>query len=347
MTIVYFEIFNKCIMRNKISIKLITVFLGLSYFSAFSQNCRPLSGEKYYLKTKTLNLRTQPDKKSEIITILDDKNYSLVVVNEDSIVNNFILVKAIRDSFNYLTYKKVVIDEKLGWVYSDFVDFDGDNMHYFARTQGRSSEEDILKIITEEEELKLTNSCRYNPTRLSYAYRQSGINLFDSENYIEAIKKFNISIELATVNSIEHKLISIYYRARCKMNLGDNRGAINDFKTIKSEKTTKVGNTLVIGWSHKTDNHKVKMPGFNIPMIDLEIVHLDLAICNARLKNFAEAQTEVNTVLLNNKKSGNAYYVNAQIYLAQNFREKSCLAASKAGELGIEEAYDFISENCK
>ncbi len=334
-------------MSNKISIKFITAFFALSYFSAFSQNCRPFAGEIYYLKTKTLNLRTQPDKNSEIVIVLDNIKHSLEVVHEDSIVNNFILVNAIRDTFNYSTGEKVVIDEKLGWVYSDFVNFDGDNMYYFARTNGRSSEEDILKIITEEEELKLTNSCRYNPTRLSYAYRQLGINLFDSENYIEAIKKFNTSIELATVNSIEHKLISIYYRAQCKMNLGDNRGAINDFKTIKSEKTTKVGNTLVIGWSYKSDNHKVKMLGFNIPLIDLEIVHLDLAVCNARLKNFTEALSEVNTVLLNNKKSGNAYYVNAQIYLAQNFREKSCNAASKAGELGIEEAYDFISENCK
>lgn len=334
-------------MRNMLRIIPAAIIFVLSFLQATSQNCLPLAGEVYYLKSKTLNLRAEPSLKSDILTVLNDEHYSLVVIHEDSIYNNYILVKAVKDTFNTTLEESVRVEEKIGWVSCDFVNFNGDNMNYFLRSFGKAREADVRKIIMEEEELRSSSSCRYNPTRLSYAYSQLGINLFDSENYIEAIKQFNTSIQLATYNSLEHKLVSIFYRAKCKMNLGDFYGAIQDLNIIKYHKTTKIGSLLVIGWRFKSEIDALKLTGSTIPIIDMERVLLSLAICKAELKRYPEALTDINTVIVNNKNSGNAYYIRAHIYFAQNLKEKSCKEASKAGELGIDDAYEFISENCK
>lgn len=318
----------------------------LNFITVYSQDCKPNSNEVYYLKNKTLNLRTNPDLKSKIIIVLNENDHSLIIVHEDSIVNNFIYVKAIKDTFDSNTDKSVIIEEYYGWVSRDLVNFNGDHI-YFARAIGKAEDDFLKNIISEEEILKSSFNCKYNPTRLSYAYSQQGINLFNSENYLEAIKKFNKSIEIATINSLEHKLVSTYYRACCKLNLNDYYGAIKDFNLIKNEKTTTIGSTMVIGWRFNFKNNNLLWSGYTTPIIDMEMVLLNLSICYARIKKYQEALLNLNTIIKNNKNSGNAYYVMAQIYMAQNLKEKSCIEASKAAELGINEAYDFMQRLCK
>jgi hypothetical protein len=312
-----------------------------------AQNCNKVEGDKYYLKGITANLRQKPNNNSPIIEVLDDKYYNVEITDNDSIINNYIYVKAVKDSnisdTTSMLFPWGTIKEIYGWVNSSLIDFNGDNFSFVR--YGESDIDDLDRLIFEELMLKNANSCKYNPSHLAYGYCQKGILIFRDNNYFEAIEWFNKSIDISTPNSLQEKLESYYYKGQCKMKLNDYYGALKDLSHLINQKS-RINNYLVYDWQGKYKGQFLSL-GLNYPLISKEDVYIKMAICKSYTKDYTGALNDISLILANNNKYGNAYYVRAQIkYYLKNY-QGACKDASEAGELGIKEAYDFIGENCK
>lgn len=334
---------------NKLTWLLLFSILFCFFSKSWGQTCIPKEGERYYLKIKTLNLREHPNKNSRIIKVLNEKKYSLIILSSDSIRNNYIFVKAIIDSTNNETKENYILEELFGWVSYDLVDWESDSwqfMIYSGLPEESEEVSEVEEIIDEEKFLRNGQSCKHNPSRLAYANWQYGRILFWQKKYLEAIEVLNDAIEVSTNNSVGYKLVSYYFRGLCKYNLDDNYGAISDFSKLIGQKN-KYNSVFVCDWAFKYKNDYLKMEGVTCPIVDREELYSYLAICKSRLKNYDGALKDIQVMLTNNIKSGNAYYLRAQLNYNMKRYKSACIDASKAGELGINEAYEFISQYCK
>ncbi len=312
--------------------------------NAICQPCNIDANEVYYLKQDLLNLREKPNVNSKVIKVLRIKTASLEILNEDSIFKDYILVKAKIDSFNVKTGEEIHLGEYTGWVNFNLVDFSSDSYSFI--TGGEDENLRIDELLNKQEALKSVGSCKYNPSELSYCYCKKGIYSFENNEFLEAIEFFNKSINVSTINSIEYRLMAYFYRGKSKLNLNDYYGAKSDFERVYSCKS-RYNNRLVYDWSSKYSKNSFIRVGYNYPSIVKEEVYLNMAICKMRLKNYSEALIDLNSIIERNSKFGYSFYLRAYVYKALNKKKLACLDASKAGELGIKEAYDFISEFCQ
>jgi tetratricopeptide (TPR) repeat protein len=237
-----------------------------------------------------------------------------------------------------------IIEEYIGWVSIPLIKIVGDT-YQFSKPSTDPKLSEIEELIDEELFYSRYRKCVYNPSRLAYAYSQKGRLTYEQKKFKEAIVFFNQAIELSTVNSEAYKLISFYYRALCKFELKDMFGTISDLGNIIGKEKSYNGN-LVFDWTHNSKNSFV-IYGVTYPLIDKENAYLTLAAANARLKNYNKALELINIVLRNNTKSGSGYFLRAQINLTLSKRKEACKDASKAGELEINEAYEFIDKYCQ
>jgi tetratricopeptide (TPR) repeat protein len=63
-------------------------------------------------------------------------------------------------------------------------------------------------------------------------------------------------------------------------------------------------------------------------------------------KDFNGALNDLEKVINSNQKDGLAYYYRGKIKIQKNEMDSACLDLSKAGELGVEEAYELIKQTC-
>jgi tetratricopeptide (TPR) repeat protein len=228
--------------------------------TAIGQPCNIDAEEVYYLKHDLLNLREKPNVNSKVIKVLRIKTASLEIINEDSIVKDYILVKAKIDSINVKTGEEIHLGEFIGWVNFNLVDFSSDSYSFI--TGGEDENLKIDELLNKQEALKAVRSCKYNPSELSYCYCKKGIYSFENNEFAEAIEFFNKSITVSTINSTEYKLLAYFYRGKSKLNLNDFYGAKSDFEKVYGCKT-KYNNRLVYDWSSKYSESLYKIIGFN------------------------------------------------------------------------------------
>lgn len=154
--------------------------------------------------------------------------------------------------------------------------------------------------------------------KLEDAYILRALCRFKYEgDYLGAIQDWNRVIEL----SKGEKLVDAYYgRGRCKLALEDYRSAILDFNKCIS--------------------------------LDSKINYIPSAYLlrgNAKqsLKDYKSAFDDYNKAIKLDPKDSDAYYGRGFVkyYYLKN-KVAACADWSKAGELGIEEAYELIKENC-
>tara|TARA_B100000497_G_scaffold117736_1_gene143274 strand:+ start:473 stop:991 length:519 start_codon:yes stop_codon:yes gene_type:complete len=147
----------------------------------------------------------------------------------------------------------------------------------------------------------------------------TGMAHYDSENYTAAIRDLTKVIEVDQKGNV---VPALYIRAQCKNRLEDYRGALIDYNTV-----------LLISAENKSEK--------------LAVVYLDRGRVNALLKNYNEAEQDF-TEAIELKNSYAQAFINRGI-IRINFlgkKEKGCLDFSRAGELGITEAYELIKEQC-
>lgn len=154
-------------------------------------------------------------------------------------------------------------------------------------------------------------------TKIEDAYELRALFRFQNEaNYIGAIQDWNRVIELSTGK----QLAGAYYsRGRCKLALNDYKGAILDFdKYISFD--SKVAYKSV--YSLRADS-------------------------KYSLKNYKGAIDDYDKAVDVDPKDYDAYYNRGLIkYFYLKNKSGGCSDWSKAGELGLEKAYELIDEHC-
>jgi tetratricopeptide (TPR) repeat protein len=174
----------------------------------------------------------------------------------------------------------------------------------------------------------------YNITDPSYDdhefYEKRGFANYQMKKYFEALKDANSAIELSDLvkktksgweskfGEYDSRLNSwdYYFRAELKYQLGDIAGATMD---IDKSISTDFMNYDAIRWR---------------------------GILKYNKKDFNGALNDLEKVINSNQKDGLAYYYRGKIKIQKNEMDSACLDLSKAGELGVEEAYELIKQTC-
>jgi tetratricopeptide (TPR) repeat protein len=156
-----------------------------------------------------------------------------------------------------------------------------------------------------------------NPNNHLY-YSIKAEDYYNLENYKNAIFFCNKSISLNAKNDI------YFIRALSKSKLEDYRGAIEDY--------TKVVPILI---QLKEKNARIAEAFTN------------RAGCKLAINKTQEAIIDCNTALKYDKEFSRAYYAKGIAYISIDDIENGCKNLTKAGELGLEEAYELIKEYCK
>lgn len=131
------------------------------------------------------------------------------------------------------------------------------------------------------------------------------------EDYITALKDFNKAIELNP-----NDYLAFYERGNSKSNLGDLRGAIQDY--------TKVLELSPNYWNAYYNRGCVRMD----------------------LKDYSGSIQDFNKVLEYNKDFASVYFNRGLSKIACGEIDSGCLDLSKAGEMGLSDAYDIIRKYC-
>lgn len=106
----------------------------------------------------------------------------------------------------------------------------------------------------------------------------------------------------------------------CKMMLEDYYGAIQDFTHALAKKDNEV---LIAN------------------------LYFNRGRAYLRIKQFENAFADLNKAISHDEGLGQAYFYRSQYYFEHlNNKEKACLDLSKAGELGVDYAYDLIKQIC-
>ena len=172
-----------------------------------------------------------------------------------------------------------------------------------------------------------SQALEYHP-KCPEAYCYRAIAKIDIEDYTGAMNDFKIALDL--LNDINYNKSEIYFfvvkkrldyeiyysRGLLKNILGDYRGAIIDLTKAISLDT------------------------------DYDEVYFELGNSKYGLKDYKGAIVEYNIAIKKFDGNAEAYYNRglSKLYLAD--KEGACLDFSKAGELGLADAYKLIRENC-
>ena len=152
-------------------------------------------------------------------------------------------------------------------------------------------------------------------------YYESGMANWRSKNYISAISDLTKVIE---TEEDGHVIGSLFIRATCKGKVGDHRGALLDY------------NTLFLIMQHE-----------NIPETEATAnIYLDRGITRMRLEDHEGAEGDFTRAIELKNNYGQAFMMRGLMRYILGFTETACLDYSRAGELGISEAYEVIKEQC-
>ena len=150
-------------------------------------------------------------------------------------------------------------------------------------------------------------------------YFEKGMANYESKNYAAAIGELTKVIETEEKGDV---MSALYIRAECKNKLEDFRGALLDYNTLL----------------HIVREEESK---------DLAVIYLDRGRIKAILEDHIGAETDFSKAI----KLKNSYaeaYINRGI-IRNSFLNKielGCMDFSRAGELGITKAYEFIKNYC-
>lgn len=148
-------------------------------------------------------------------------------------------------------------------------------------------------------------------------YLNRGICNHKIKEYSKAMKDYNMTITLC--NGFAEMYKGYIQRGLLKIDLSDYRGAISDFNKVINKKAN-----------------------------EIDYAYLLRGFAKEEIKDFIGAKNDYSNAILANAKYGIAYYNRGLLELNKlKNKSRACKDLSKAGELGVEKAYDFIKDNCK
>lgn len=178
-----------------------------------------------------------------------------------------------------------------------------------------------------------------------YALQQRGWVKYYLDDNIGALKDFNRLIEL------EPSYYAYYSRGSAKSNLKDEYGAISDYTKsieIKPDFSMAYNNR---GWA------KFNLKKYSDALIDLnksiEIDPYNWVAYDSRqetkfaLNDLKGCLDDCNQGIAFNPKLSNSYFFRGRVNYRLGKKTEACEDWSKAGELGVEKAYEAIRAYCK
>ncbi|MFI4955231.1 MAG: tetratricopeptide repeat protein [Gammaproteobacteria bacterium] len=212
----------------------------------------------------------------------------------------------------------------------------------------------------DEPVLAATNpSTESSPSNAFYKLAQKAER---ERNYVDAIYNYSECLKIDSDN------IDAYFnRSQCKSNLQDRRGEINDLnEIIKREKTTHSTHFLMGTVYNNKADALLNLGRYDeaIPLVNhaLQLAPNEAYIWDTRgeiyfkKKDYTSCiQDETKSIeLVEGKKSfgmvfepGHPYYLRGLAKIRLGAKGKGCEDLSKAGELGIKDAYAAIKTNCQ
>ncbi len=179
----------------------------------------------------------------------------------------------------------------------------------------------------------------------SVGYRYRGWAKYKQNDYIGSIKDFNKQIELTPKSSEGY-----YNRGSAKSALKDYYGAIKDY-----EKAIEINPNFSMAYNNIAWA-KFEQKKYSKALIDVnKAIELDnnnyvafdsRAEIKFNLKDYKGCIADADIALQLNPKMANAYFLKGRSSYRLGNKQKACEYWSKAGELGKNEAYKYISKYC-
>lgn len=316
---------------------LISLILEFLFISSFKTNaqvpCYFDIGERVRL-LKSANLYQLPDNNSPVLANLNEHNSPHIYI-VDSIDHNNYLNVTLKVDESYMNSSLIVLQNLNGWIRFDLLA----SLYDAGLTGTDISIEYYNSNISRLLQQKQSNSCQYSDDALSFNFQQRGIKHFESEEYFQAIQDITKSLNLSRESCLTH---SYYYRAVSKKALSDFNGAILDFDSAAYYCSIKNMNLSCECLNCVKEIYHNDPNSFCI-----EELFTQRALCKASLKKYQSSLIDLNRAIEKNNNYGYAYFIRGQIKDMLNDKTGCCLDLSKAGQLGVEEAYEQIQQRCK
>jgi len=190
----------------------------------------------------------------------------------------------------------------------------------------------------------LTASIRIEPHASSYNYR--GWAEYSLGNYVNAVRDFTSQIKMSEKDDPE----GYFNRALAKSELGDFSGAIQDNKKAIEiyEDFSMAYNNL--GWTYFERNELDKALKYINIAIEKDANNFVAYDSRAEIKlnqnNYKGAIEDCKTAIQIDPYYANSFFIMGIAYYKLGETSKACENWSKAGQYGIDDAYEQISKNC-
>lgn len=188
-------------------------------------------------------------------------------------------------------------------------------------------------------------SCSLVVAQTAKEYTQKGKELYEKNEYMEALLNFNKAIEVDPNYSIAY-----YMRGNIKEAFEDHHGAMKDYNT-SLEKNNKFADAFFV-----RGNVKMKLQDYYGAIADygaaitLNENYIEAYYNRGKAKQFLQAYEDAindcTKIIQINPRNIDAYYMRGILRIDFGDLKNGCLDLSKAGELGDLKAYESIKEKC-
>jgi len=249
----------------------------------------------------------------------------------------------LRPNFNivYLPSGKMIAEEhKTGYIYKPLDSYNekNDEFYYGISGENHTLSDDIARYLSQ----KLDSVKYFDPFNQENYFRMGTFNAM-MQNYNDALRSFNRAIELKP-----DYLEAYFNRANINFELIEHQFSIEESAP-----------QITITQGDSPDPKKTKQPGipdFSSVLADYDRVialnpQMSFAYYNRgniknRMRDFEGAIQDYTTAMTLQPNFAEAFYNRALTLIYLKNTKDACLDLSKAGELGVQDAYNVIKRYC-
>lgn len=277
--------------------------------------------ENELLQNRDINIRLRPLYKFEISTDADNQRYALSHRYENALINKFIA------------------DSKVPLVISN-----SDTLHH-----PRYNDNNIDNEIYGDTNLSAGDYGNLTAADRSFI---KGIYYVQSKQYSKALDEYNSAVEASASGGY-----SDYYKAFYRINRGVLRAEMIDFissiesnvqtLTMDDQGTTRARVRDQVSRSYDYSDAIADLAEAAKLLPGVPYIYFDLGNLYCLSSKFVESVENYSKAIQYYPFMGDAYFNRGLVLIYIKDKEKGCIDLSRAGELGVEDAYAVISKYCE
>lgn len=192
-------------------------------------------------------------------------------------------------------------------------------------------------------------TCFYGYSQTAEEYLALGKEKAADGDFKSAIWTFS-----AVLESDQNNEIAYFYRGLAKSKLLDFRGAISDYNEAIVNSSSNKFIALAYYWKadakYQLKDYSGAILDYN-RLIELEeiakpVYYFERARCKFHLEDYRGAISDCTKTIELSNDFADAYYIRGLARTVIGQKESGCMDLSKAGELGLEVAYESIKDFC-